>query len=52
MRDVAFESADLATARRQATEIVSLPCFPELTEDEVREVIQGVGAFYHPRRCG
>jgi dTDP-4-amino-4,6-dideoxygalactose transaminase len=46
MRDVAFESANLAAARRQATEIVSLPCFPELAEDEVQEVIQAVCAFY------
>jgi dTDP-4-amino-4,6-dideoxygalactose transaminase len=43
-RDVA-PAGSLPVAEKLATEILSLPMYPELTLDEVREVAEAVSAF-------
>jgi dTDP-4-amino-4,6-dideoxygalactose transaminase len=37
---------DFPRAERAASEVVALPMFPELTEDEQRWVVQSIADFY------
>lgn len=41
-----YRSGDLREARAAATEILCLPIFPELTEEEVRSVAETIRGFY------
>ncbi len=41
-----YAAGDLPEAERAAREVVALPMFPELTEDEQRTVVQAIAEFY------
>ena len=45
-RYLGYARGDFPVAERLATEVLSLPVFPELSEDEVRRVASGIRAFY------
>lgn len=38
-------ACDLSVTERQAKEVLTLPCFPEMTNDEITQVIQAVNAW-------
>ena len=41
-----YREGDLPEAERAAKEVLALPMFPELTEDEQRRVVQSISDFY------
>ena len=41
-----YEAGDLPESERAAADVLALPMFPELTEDEQRWVVQAVAEFY------
>ncbi len=41
-----YREGDLPEAERAAKEVLALPMFPELTEDEQRRVVQSIADFY------
>lgn len=41
-----YREGDFPEAERAAKEVVALPMFPELTEDEQRRVVQSIADFY------
>ncbi len=45
-RNLGYKAGDFPVAEEQAQRILSLPIYPELTHDEVEEVIRGVKGFY------
>jgi dTDP-4-amino-4,6-dideoxygalactose transaminase len=45
-RYLGYARGDFPVAERLATEVLSLPVFPELSEGEVRRVASGIRAFY------
>jgi dTDP-4-amino-4,6-dideoxygalactose transaminase len=44
-----YRAGDLPEAERAAREVLSLPIYPELTEEMQRYVVDTVAEFYHPR---
>ncbi len=45
-RDLGYRAGDFPVTERLATEILSLPIYPGLTDDEQEAVIMGVRSFY------
>lgn len=41
-----LKAGDLPVAEQAAKEVLALPMFPELTEDEIRLVVEGIAGFY------
>ena len=41
-----YQKGDLPNSERASEEVLSLPVFPELTEDEQETVVRTIGAFY------
>jgi dTDP-4-amino-4,6-dideoxygalactose transaminase len=41
----AFDSEQLPVTEQLAGEVLTLPCFPEMTEDEITRVIHSVNAW-------
>ena len=46
--DLGYRQGQLPVAETASSEVLALPVFPELTEDEQREVVDGVAEFYNP----
>jgi len=44
--DLGYKAGDLPESERAAGEVVALPMFAELREDEQRRVVQGIADFY------
>lgn len=45
-RDLGYKEGDLPEAERATREVLSLPMFPELTDEEVARVVQVIGEFH------
>jgi dTDP-4-amino-4,6-dideoxygalactose transaminase len=45
LRDAAWHARPLPTSQRAAAEIVTLPCFPEMTDAEVAYVADAIADF-------
>ena len=41
-----YKKGDFPVAERQARRILSLPIYPELTDEKIKMVIDGIRAFY------
>ncbi len=41
-----YKEGDLPESERAAKEVLALPMFPELTEEEQKLVVEGIGEFY------
>jgi len=41
-----YAAGDLPEAERAALDVLALPIFPELEEDEQRHVVESIAAFY------
>jgi dTDP-4-amino-4,6-dideoxygalactose transaminase len=41
-----YKPEDLPWAHRLADEVLSLPIYPELTEDDLAQVVKGIASFY------
>jgi dTDP-4-amino-4,6-dideoxygalactose transaminase len=41
-----YKEGDLPESERAATEVLALPMFPELTEEEQQQVVAGIAEFY------
>ncbi len=46
LRSLGYEQGDFPVAERAAVEVLALPIYPELREDEVESVVEGVRRFY------
>lgn len=46
-RDLGYKKGDFPVTEKLADEILSLPMFPELAEDEIRYICQQIAHFYH-----
>ena len=45
-KDRGFKSEDYPEAEKAAKEVLSIPMFPEITEEQVRRVCETIRAFY------
>jgi UDP-2-acetamido-2-deoxy-ribo-hexuluronate aminotransferase len=41
-----LKEGDLPIAEKAASEVLALPMFPELTEDEIQRVVESMAEFY------
>lgn len=48
-RDLGYEDGDFPKAERQARQILSLPVFPELTDEQRELVVHGIESFFENR---
>jgi dTDP-4-amino-4,6-dideoxygalactose transaminase len=44
--DLGYKKGDFPITERYASEILSLPMYPEITESQVNEVAEGIKGFY------
>jgi dTDP-4-amino-4,6-dideoxygalactose transaminase len=44
-RDLGYRQGDFPTAERSSREVLSLPFFPEITDPEMEEVVDGIRSF-------
>ncbi|MGB3911931.1 MAG: DegT/DnrJ/EryC1/StrS family aminotransferase, partial [Thermacetogeniaceae bacterium] len=45
-RDLGYKKGDFPQAEQAADYVLSLPMFPELTEEEIRRVVKTITDFY------
>ena len=45
-KELGYEEGSLPHAEQACREVVSLPIFPELTEEQQRRVVDVIGEFY------
>jgi dTDP-4-amino-4,6-dideoxygalactose transaminase len=50
LQALGYSSAAVPTAARRCREVLSVPCYPELTDGEIERVAQAVADFFTPRR--
>ena len=52
LKDLGYRRGDFPVSEKASEEVLSLPMFPELTDDEVTRVVDTIGEFYghSPRR--
>jgi dTDP-4-amino-4,6-dideoxygalactose transaminase len=46
LKDVGYKLGDFPVAERAAAEVLALPMYPELRDEEQESVVEGIRRFY------